>query len=52
MIGDFARWNDKIVFGCDDSAKSESTVVVRKEATKKEEVVVQQVGDAGKPDQG
>jgi hypothetical protein len=35
-----------------DSAKSESTVVVRKEATKKEEVVVQQVGDAGKPDQG
>lgn len=23
VIGDFARWNDKLVFGCDDSAKSE-----------------------------
>ncbi|MES2595526.1 MAG: hypothetical protein V4662_09335 [Verrucomicrobiota bacterium] len=23
VIGDFARWNDRIVFGCDDSAKSE-----------------------------
>ena len=23
VIGDFARWNDKIVFGCDDTAKSE-----------------------------
>lgn len=23
VIGDFARWNDKVVFGCDDSAKSE-----------------------------
>jgi hypothetical protein len=23
VIGDFARWNDRLVFGCDDSAKSE-----------------------------
>ncbi|MDR1818606.1 MAG: hypothetical protein LBR07_10715 [Puniceicoccales bacterium] len=23
VIGDFARWNDKIVLGCDDSAKNE-----------------------------
>lgn len=23
VIGDFARWNDKIVFGCDDSAQRE-----------------------------
>ena len=23
VIGDFARWNDRIVFGCDDTAKSE-----------------------------
>ncbi len=23
VIGDFSRWNDKLVFGCDDSAKSE-----------------------------
>ncbi|MBP5320163.1 MAG: hypothetical protein J6334_04175 [Kiritimatiellae bacterium] len=23
VIGDFCRWNDRIVFGCDDSAKSE-----------------------------
>lgn len=23
VIGDFARWNDRVVFGCDDSAKSE-----------------------------
>ena len=23
VIGDFARWNDHIVFGCDDTAKSE-----------------------------
>ncbi len=23
VIGDFARWQDKIVFGCDDTAKSE-----------------------------
>lgn len=23
VIGDFARWNDHVVFGCDDSAKSE-----------------------------
>jgi hypothetical protein len=23
IIGDFARWNDKIVLGCDDTAKSE-----------------------------
>ena len=23
VIGDFCRWNDKVVFGCDDSAKSE-----------------------------
>ena len=23
VIGDFCRWNDKIVFGCDDTAKSE-----------------------------
>jgi len=23
VIGDFALWNDKVVFGCDDSAKSE-----------------------------
>jgi len=23
VIGDFARWNDKVVFGCDDSAQKE-----------------------------
>jgi hypothetical protein len=23
VIGDFCRWNDRLVFGCDDSAKSE-----------------------------
>jgi hypothetical protein len=23
VIGDFARWNDRVVFGCDDTAKSE-----------------------------
>lgn len=23
VIGDFARWNDRLVFGCDDAAKSE-----------------------------
>lgn len=23
VIGDFTRWNDRLVFGCDDSAKSE-----------------------------
>jgi hypothetical protein len=23
VIGDFSRWNDRLVFGCDDSAKSE-----------------------------
>lgn len=23
VIGDFARWNDKVVFGCDDTAKNE-----------------------------
>jgi hypothetical protein len=23
VIGDFCRWNDKLVFGCDDTAKSE-----------------------------
>jgi hypothetical protein len=23
VIGDFARWNDQVVFGCDDTAKSE-----------------------------
>lgn len=23
VIGDFARWNDRLVFGCDDTAKSE-----------------------------
>lgn len=23
VIGDFCRWNDRVVFGCDDSAKSE-----------------------------
>ena len=23
IIGDFARWNDRLVFGCDDTAKSE-----------------------------
>lgn len=23
VIGDFAKWNDRIVFGCDDTAKSE-----------------------------
>src|SRR5512139_3345396 len=23
VIGDFCRWNDQLVFGCDDSAKSE-----------------------------
>lgn len=23
VIGDFARWNDRLVFGCDDSAKNE-----------------------------
>ena len=23
VIGDFARWNDQLVFGCDDAAKSE-----------------------------
>lgn len=23
VIGDFTRWNDKLVFGCDDTAKSE-----------------------------
>lgn len=23
VIGDFARWNDQLVFGCDDSAKAE-----------------------------
>jgi len=23
IIGDFARWNDRLVFGCDDAAKSE-----------------------------
>jgi hypothetical protein len=23
VIGDFARWNDSVVFGCDDTAKSE-----------------------------
>lgn len=23
VIGDFARWNDELVFGCDDSAKNE-----------------------------
>ncbi len=23
VIGDFARWNDRLIFGCDDSAKSE-----------------------------
>ncbi|MBN2513761.1 MAG: hypothetical protein JXB18_12555 [Sedimentisphaerales bacterium] len=23
VIGDFCRWNDQVVFGCDDSAKSE-----------------------------
>lgn len=23
VIGDFARWNDRLVFGCDDSARSE-----------------------------
>ena len=23
VIGDFGRWNDRLVFGCDDSAKSE-----------------------------
>ncbi|MCW1922073.1 hypothetical protein OKA05_05880 [Luteolibacter arcticus] len=23
VIGDFARWNDRIVFGCDDTAKAE-----------------------------
>ncbi len=23
VIGDFARWNDRIVFGCDDTAKNE-----------------------------
>lgn len=23
VIGDFSRWNDKIVFGCDDTAKAE-----------------------------
>lgn len=23
VIGDFCRWNDKVVFGCDDSAKAE-----------------------------
>lgn len=23
VIGDFTRWNDKLVFGCDDSAKNE-----------------------------
>lgn len=23
VIGDFSRWNDRIVFGCDDSAKNE-----------------------------
>jgi hypothetical protein len=23
VVGDFCRWNDRVVFGCDDSAKSE-----------------------------
>lgn len=23
VIGDFARWGERVVFGCDDSAKSE-----------------------------
>ena len=23
VIGDFARWNDELVFGCDDSAQKE-----------------------------
>lgn len=23
VVGDFARWNDRLVFGCDDAAKSE-----------------------------
>jgi hypothetical protein len=23
VIGDFARWNDRLIFGCDDAAKSE-----------------------------
>lgn len=23
VIGDFARWNDRLVFGCDDSAQKE-----------------------------